>query len=237
MQTPNFLTIHLISLSVAFIAVCFLSFSFSLSLYPIMATNDINSNSLTTFQDLINENSQINSTSNSLLDVGSQNSLVNNNGSSLVTPNSTSKNLISTEEYDKIKNCSPDTDKKPSSIEYLTFFNCGHVKSSSSSPTAADNDDDNNNQLTANKNLLCRDRGKPVYTSLQVMVYVLPIMDFNGTISGPTMWVTEVDLGKNQRNNSKENNHTHSLHLHSIASQRMDGIDGPGGFIKPGQNL
>ena len=117
MQTPNFLTIHLVSLLVAFIAVYFLSFSFSL--YPIMAT-DNNNNSLTTFQGLIHENSQINSTPNSLLDLGSQNSLVNN--SSLVTSNNTSKNLISTEEYDKIKNCSPDTDKKPSSIEYLTFF-------------------------------------------------------------------------------------------------------------------
>ena len=143
MQTPNFLTIHLVSLLVAFIAVYFLSFSFSL--YPIMST-DNNNNSLTTFQGLIHENSQIISTPNSLLDLGSQNSLVNN--SSLVTSNNTSKNLISTEEYDKIKNCSPDTAKKPNSIEYLTFFNCGHIRSSSSgsSPTLADNNNDANNQ-------------------------------------------------------------------------------------------
>jgi len=139
MQIPNFLTMHLISLLVAFIAVYFLSFSFSL--YPIMAT-DNNNNSLTTFQDLVHQNSQINSTSNSPLDLGSQNSSVNN--SSLVTSNNTSKNLISTEEYDKIKNCSPDTDKKPSSIEYLTFFNCGHIRSTSSA-TVDNNNDDNNN--------------------------------------------------------------------------------------------
>src|SRR4029078_225997 len=106
--------------------------------YPIMATN-----SLTTFQGPIYENSQINSTLNPNSHSDSPSNL--GNDGSLVAHNNTSKNLISTEEYDKIKNCSPDTDKKPTSIEYLTFFNCGHIKSTSSSLTAYDNDDDNNN--------------------------------------------------------------------------------------------
>jgi len=238
MQTPNFLTIHLVSLLVAFIAVYFLSFSFSL--YPIMAT-DNNNNSLTTFQGLIHENSQINSTPNSLLDLGSQNSSVNN--SSLVTSNNTSKNLISTEEYDKIKNCSPDTDKKPSSIEYLTFFNCGHIKSTSSSLTAYDNDDDNNNNnnnsrtnQTVREFTLIIEENQSIPIASNGLTF-LDAWTFNGTIPGPTMRVTEGDLVKINVINSKENNHTHSLHLHSIHPSEMDGIDGPGGFIKPGQNF
>src|SRR6185312_15894689 len=199
MQTPNFLTIHLVSLLVAFIAVYFLSFSFSV--YPIMAT-DNNNNSLTTFQGLIHENSQINSTPNSLLDLGSQNSSVNN--SSLVTSNNTSKNLISTEEYDKIKNCSPDTNKKPSSIEYLTFFNCGHIRStssSSSSPAAADKDNDPNNSNNIRTNQTVREFTLIIEEnqSIPIASNGLTFFDawtFNGTIPGPTMRVTEGDLVK-----------------------------------------
>jgi hypothetical protein len=40
----------------------------------------------------------------------------------------------SAEEYDKLKNCTRDTDKRPNSTEYLTHFNCGRV----SQTTAAD---------------------------------------------------------------------------------------------------
>ena len=104
-----FLTIHLISFLVAFIVVYFLSFS----LHPIMATNN-----LTTLQNPIDENSQTSSTFNSLpqsLSIsGSQNNMVNEG--STIAQNDTHKNLVSTEEYDKIKNCSPDTAKKPNSI-------------------------------------------------------------------------------------------------------------------------
>jgi len=225
MQTPNFLTIHLVSLLVAFIAVYFLSFSFSL--YPIMAT-DNNNNSLTTFQGLIHENSQINSTPNSLLDLGSQNSSVNN--SSLVTSNNTSKNLISTEEYDKIKNCSPDTAKKPNSIEYLTFFNCGHVDSNSS--TIADS---RINQTVREFTLIIEEN-----QSIPIASNGLTFLDawtFNGTIPGPTMRVTEGDLVKINVINPPQNNHTHSLHLHSVHPSIMDGVGGPGGNIKPGENF
>ena len=116
MQNPNFLTINLILLLVTFITVYFLSFF----LYPIMATN-----SLTTFQGPIYENSQI-----ILLPILFQVHTVILLTMVLLLPlHNTNRDLISTEKYDKIKNCSPDTDKKPSSIEYLTFFNCGHIKS------------------------------------------------------------------------------------------------------------
>ena len=51
------------------------------------------------------------------------------------------------------------------------------------------------------------------------------------------MRVTEGDIVMINVINSKENNHTHSLHLHSTHPSNMDGMDGPGGYIKPGQNF
>jgi len=39
----------------------------------------------------------------------------------------TETNNISAEDYDKIKNCSKDLRKKPTPVEYPTYFNCGHV--------------------------------------------------------------------------------------------------------------
>jgi len=36
---------------------------------------------------------------------------------------------ISVKDYDKMKNCTTDLDKRPMSIEYLTYFNCGRVSS------------------------------------------------------------------------------------------------------------
>jgi Electron transfer DM13 len=42
---------------------------------------------------------------------------------------------ISSEQYDKIKNCTTDLSKKPTSIEYLTYFNCGHVSKDESGRT------------------------------------------------------------------------------------------------------
>lgn len=42
--------------------------------------------------------------------------------------NNTSSKPISQEDYDRVKNCNADTSKRPSSIEYLTYFSCGHVK-------------------------------------------------------------------------------------------------------------
>ena len=221
MRNPIFLRINLIPLLVAFITVYFLSFC----LYPIMATN-----SLTTFQGPIYENSQINSTLNPNSHSDSPSNL--GNDGSLVAHNNTSKNLISTEEYDKIKNCSPDTDKKPTSIEYLTFFNCGHIKSSSSSTA----DDDSRNNQTVREFTLIIEENQSIPIASNGLTF-FDAWTFNGTIPGPTMRVTEGDLVKINVINSKENNHTHSLHLHSTHPSNMDGVDGPGGYIKPGQNF
>jgi FtsP/CotA-like multicopper oxidase with cupredoxin domain len=218
-----FLTIHLISFLVAFIVVYFLSFSF----HPIMATNN-----LTTLQNPIDENPQISSTFNSLphsLSIsGSQNNMVNEG--STVAQNSTNKNLVSTEEYDKIKNCSPDTAKKPNSIEYLTFFNCGHVDSNSSTIS-----DSRINQTVREFTLIIEEN-----QSIPIASNGLTFFDawtFNGTIPGPTMRVTEGDLVKINVINPPQNNHTHSLHLHSVHPSIMDGVGGPGGNIKPGENF
>ena len=60
---------------------------------------------------------------------------------------------------------------------------------------------------------------------------------FNGTIPGPTIRVTEGDKVMINIINDKQNNHTHSLHLHSTHPADMDGVDGPGGQILPGQNF
>ena len=42
---------------------------------------------------------------------------------------------ISQEQYDKIKNCTTDLSKKPTPVEYLTHFNCGHVSKDESGRT------------------------------------------------------------------------------------------------------
>jgi len=42
---------------------------------------------------------------------------------------------ISSGEYDRLKDCTSETSKKPSSIEYLTYFNCGHVSKDANGKT------------------------------------------------------------------------------------------------------
>src|SRR5687768_18565195 len=42
---------------------------------------------------------------------------------------------ISQEEYDKIKNCTTNLSKKPTPVEYLTHFNCGHISKDESGKT------------------------------------------------------------------------------------------------------
>src|SRR5262245_33599830 len=54
---------------------------------------------------------------------------------SLVNASPSNINSISAEEYDKLKNCSPDLSKRPTSIEYLTYFNCGHVSKNENGQT------------------------------------------------------------------------------------------------------
>jgi FtsP/CotA-like multicopper oxidase with cupredoxin domain len=140
--------------------------------------------------------------------------------------NNTNSKPISQEDYDKLKNCNTDTSLRPSSIEYLTYFNCGHVHASSFP--------DGNQQVTREFTLIAEEN-----QSIPIADNGLKFEDawtFNGTIPGPTMRVTEGDIVKINLVNSIENNHSHSLHLHSIHPSDMDGIEGQGGTIAPGQN-
>ena len=135
--------------------------------------------------------------------------------------NNTLKKSVSVEDYDVIKNCTTDRSKKPTSIEYLTFFNCGRVSESQ------------NGQTVREFTLIAREN-----QSIEVMDggYVFKAWTFNGTIPGPTMRVTEGDLVKITLVNDKNNTHSHSIHMHSIHSGEMDGVEGKG-IVAPGESF
>jgi FtsP/CotA-like multicopper oxidase with cupredoxin domain len=135
--------------------------------------------------------------------------------------NNTPKKSVSVEDYDVMKNCTTDRSKKPTSIEYLTFFNCGRVSESQNGQTVREF------TLIATEN-----------QSIEVMDggYVFKAWTFNGTIPGPTMRVTEGDLVKITLVNDKNNTHSHSLHMHSIHSGEMDGVEGKG-IVAPGESF
>jgi FtsP/CotA-like multicopper oxidase with cupredoxin domain len=129
---------------------------------------------------------------------------------------------ISVSQYDKMKNCTQNLSKHPTSIEYLTYFNCGHVSSSSNGQTIRDF----TLIINENQKIPISDEG-----------HIFDGWTFNGTIPGPTMRVTEGDHVRIKVINSPENKHAHSLHLHSIHAAGMDGVSMggyPGGAIPPG---
>jgi FtsP/CotA-like multicopper oxidase with cupredoxin domain len=135
--------------------------------------------------------------------------------------NNSPKKSISVEDYDVMKNCTTDRSKKPTSIEYLTFFNCGRVSESQDGQTVR--------EFT----LIAREN-----QSIEVMDggYVFKAWTFNGTIPGPTMRVTEGDLVKITLVNDKNNTRSHSIHMHSIHSAEMDGVEGKG-IVAPGESF
>jgi manganese oxidase len=135
--------------------------------------------------------------------------------------NNTPRKSVSVEDYDVMKNCTTDRSKKPTSIEYLTFFNCGRVSESQNGQTVREF------TLIATEN-----------QSIEVMDggYVFKAWTFNGTIPGPTMRVTEGDLVKITLVNDKNNTHSHSIHMHSIHSGEMDGVEGKG-IVAPGESF
>lgn len=157
--------------------------------------------------------------------------ILNQNTSNFVGESNHNNKSLSVEDYDKLKNCTTDTDKRPTSIEYLTFFNCGRI-------TAEDKNSGYNNSEneTTREFTLIIDENSSIPIASNGLVFS-PAWTFNGTIPGPTMRVTEGDIVKIKVINPAENNHTHSMHMHSIHPGDMDGVDGPGGYIKPGQNF
>lgn len=141
-----------------------------------------------------------------------------NTSSYAQTPNSE----ISLEGYDKLKNCTADLSKKPSPIEYLTHFNCGHVSKDGTGKTLR--------QFT----LIVEENQKIPIT------YEGHIFDgwtFNGTIPGPTMRVTEGDLVKIRVINSNENTHAHSVYTQSAISGKHAATGHQGGTIAPGRSF
>jgi len=158
-----------------------------------------------------------------------KNVLMQNNSNFVSESND--NNSLTASEYDKLKNCTTDTDKRSSSLEYLTFFNCGHVGS-----------DDKNSSNNSSENITTREFTLIVNENRSIPIAsnglnFSPAWTFNDTIPGPTMRVTEGDIVKIKVINPIENNYTHSMHMHSIHPGDMDGVDGPGGYIKPGQNF
>lgn len=142
-------------------------------------------------------------------------------GSTESNNNTPQMQSVSVVDYDVIKNCTTDRSKKPTSIEYLTFFNCGRVSESQNGQTVREF----TLNATENQSIEVMDGG-----------YVFDAWTFNGTIPGPTMRVTEGDLVKITLVNDKNNARPHSLHMHSIHPGEMDGVEGKG-IVAPGQNF
>ena len=132
---------------------------------------------------------------------------------------------ISQQQYDKIKNCAIDLTKKPTHVEYLTYFNCGHVSKDESGRTVR--------QFT----LIVQENQK---IPISYEGHTFDAWTFNGTVPGPTIRVTEGDLVRIRVINSNENSHAHSIHTHSIHSAKNDGVSMggyPGGAIAPGRSF
>ena len=132
---------------------------------------------------------------------------------------------LSPTEYDQIKNCSTDLDKSPTSIEYLTYFNCGRVITEQGI----------NGNHTVREFTLVVEENKTI--PISDLGHTSNGWTFNGTIPGPTMRMTEGDLVRIEVINSENNTQAHSLHMHSVHSSDMDGVEGPGGTIAPGKSF
>ena len=124
----------------------------------------------------------------------------------------TNNDFLSVQDYDKQKNCTTDLDKRPTSIEYLTHFNCGRVSEGSNGQTIREY----TLIVEENQNITISNTG-----------HYFDAWTFNSTVPGPTMRMTEGDLIRINVINSKDSKHTHSLHMHSIHAAEMDGVSTP----------
>jgi FtsP/CotA-like multicopper oxidase with cupredoxin domain len=130
--------------------------------------------------------------------------------------------FTSVEDYDTQKNCTTDLDKRPTSIEYLTHFNCGRVSQGENGQTIREF----TLIIEENQNITISNAG-----------HYFDAWTFNGTVPGPTMRMTEGDLVRINVINSKDNQHTHSLHMHSIHAAEMDGVAIPVSSNSHGNNM
>lgn len=108
---------------------------------------------------------------------------------------------------------------------YLTDFRYGVSDGDSKRNfTLIINEDNNNIPITSSN------------TTSDKAVY-FPAWTFNNTVPGPTLRMNEGDNVSITVINDKNNEHTHSLHMHSVHDPAMDGTFGPSGSIKPGENF
>ncbi len=137
----------------------------------------------------------------------------------------TTESPISQQEYDKIKKCTTDPSKKPTPVEYLTHFNCGHVSNDAAGKTVR--------QFTL---IVDEDQKIPItYEG-----HIFEGWTFNGTIPGPTIRVTEGDLVRIRVINSNDNTNAHSFYAQPINFGKDNAFTKtgqPGGTISPGRSF
>ena len=137
----------------------------------------------------------------------------------------TTESPISQQEYDKIKNCTTDLSKKPTPVEYLTHFNCGHVSKDATGETMR--------QFT-----LIVDEAQKIPITYEG--HIFEGWTFNGTIPGPTIRVTEGDLVRIRVINSNDNSNAHSFYAQPINYGKENAFTKtgqPGGTISPGRSF
>ena len=120
--------------------------------------------------------------------------------------------FLSVADYDKQKNCTTDLTKRPTSIDYLTHFNCGRVSQ------------DDNGQTIREFTLIVEEDQNVTISNAG---HYFDAWTFNGTVPGPTMRMTEGDRVRINVINSEDSKQTHSLHMHSIHAAEMDGVSVP----------
>ncbi|HVE37115.1 MAG TPA: multicopper oxidase domain-containing protein [Nitrososphaeraceae archaeon] len=123
------------------------------------------------------------------------------------------------------KNCTTNLSKKPTPVEYLTHFNCGHISKDESAKTLR--------QFT----LIVEENQKIPIT---YEGHIFEGWTFNGTIPGPTIRVTEGDLVRIRVINSNENTNAHSLYsqpTHNVKNNAFMMTGQPGGTISPGRSF
>lgn len=133
--------------------------------------------------------------------------------------------------YDKEKNCAPPTNlaERPNRVQYLTYFNCGHVSVLK------------NGTILRQFSLIVNENHKLPITlgdGQKNPPILFPAWTFNDTIPGPTMRMTE-----GEHVSITVINHgtmPHSLHMHSIHQGSVDGLpfySGNSGLIEPGKSF
>lgn len=141
-----------------------------------------------------------------------------------------SKIALPVTNYDKLKHCSSDqTYGNTNYITYLQHFACGHVTVFQ------------NGTVLRQFTLFVDDfhgSGAPLVISLNKSDPVIfHAWEFNGTVPGPTLRVTQGDHVQITLINRNTSSFIHSIHMHSVHPGSMDGVMGQSGMVFPGTNF